>query len=712
MAVNSDMGAIGVRLRSLTKDGPSRFVPSPHGRLAGRLKSIALQVRSRHLFVVDTIGMAAAGVVALSIVEARLPDAATVGMYLWILGLIVAIAIIVNIQLGLYRHSWRFASVRDMARIVVCVAVGSAISFAIVFGVWYLSPSATNLPLSFWIIAIALTFAVLASTRFADPGGFEISTSGGGKANKRTRTLLYGAGWAGTLMARSGMRDAEAGMLPVGFLDDDAGLTGGRVLGLQVFGGLDKLEVAVRETGAKALLITMSNAPGETIRQIVEKALEIKLEVRTVPPVTDLLDGTLDASRLRAIRVEDLLRRPSSEGHASPVREVFEDRTVVITGAAGSIGSELARQVLILGPRKTILVDRAESALYLVQRELEDRMAQGRAVGARWATGEITVQLANVASRGMMQRLFEQERPDVVLHAAAYKHVPMLEDNPSEAVQVNIGGTMSVVDAAAASGVGRFVLVSTDKAVWPSSVMGASKRVAEMIVDDAARRFGRPYAVVRFGNVLGSNGSVVPIFQDQLQKGEPLTITDPEMTRYFMTIPEAAWLILDAAALANPGDLFALDMGEPVKILDLARDLARLSGRDPDSVPIKITGLRKGEKLHEELFYDAEHVEATEVPKVLRTRSELPPNDVRDEVARLIALADGEHDAEAAKTLHAYVRECVSREEEMWRRRAQAVDVTRQPDEGSKPSLVAVRVHGGTAPPVGAGAGQSTSHSP
>ena len=640
-------------------------------------------------------------------------------MYLWILGLIVAIAIIVNIQLGLYRHSWRFASVRDMARIIVCVAVGSAVSFALVFGVWSLSQSvanpskgAENLPLTFWIIATALTFAVLASTRFAIRAASELPTNRGGKANKRTRTLLYGAGWAGTLIARSGMRDAEAGMLPVGFLDDDASLTGGRVLGLEVFGGLDKLEIAVRETGAKALLITMSNAPGETVRQIVEKAMEIKLEVRTVPPVTDLLDGTLDASRLRAIRVEDLLRRPSSEGHASPVRDVFEGRTVVITGAAGSIGSELARQVLILGPRKTILVDRAESALYLVQRELEERMAQGRAVGARWATGEITVQLANVASRGVMRRLFEEERPDVVLHAAAYKHVPMLEDNPSEAVQVNIGGTRSVVDAAAASGVGRFVLVSTDKAVWPSSVMGASKRVAEMIVDDAARRFGRPYAVVRFGNVLGSNGSVVPIFQDQLQKGEPLTITDPEMTRYFMTIPEAAWLILDAAALANPGDLFALDMGEPVKILDLARDLARLSGRDPDSVPIKVTGLRKGEKLHEELFYDAEHVEATEVPKVLRTRSELPPSDVREEVTQLIALADGEHDAEVAQTLHAYVRESVSREEEMWRRRAQAIDVISEPDAGTKPGLVAVRVHGGTRPPVGAGAGQSTSQSP
>ncbi len=311
-----------------------------------------------------------------------------------------------------------------------------------------------------------------------------------------------------------------------------------------------------------------------------------------------------------------------------------------------------------------------------------------------------------------MQRLFERERPDVVLHAAAYKHVPMLEDNPSEAVQVNIGGTLSVIDAAAASGVGHFVLVSTDKAVWPSSVMGASKRVAEMLVTDAARRFERPYAAVRFGNVLGSNGSVVPIFQEQLQKGEPLTITDPEMTRYFMTIPEAAWLILDAAALANPGDLFALDMGEPVKIMDLARDLARLSGRDPDSIPIKVTGLRKGEKLHEELFYDQEHVETTEIPKVMRTPSELPPSDVREEVKRLIALADGAHDSEVAASLHAYVRESVAREEEMWRRRAEAIEIVDRPDAVAKPGLVAVRVHSQGRQAVGASAGQATNRTP
>ncbi len=246
----------------------------------------------------------------------------------------------------------------------------------------------------------------------------------------------------------------------------------------------------------------------------------------------------------------------------------------------------------------------------------------------------LRVHLANVASRPAMDRLISDEKPDVIFHAAAYKHVPMMEEHPSDAVHVNIGGTLALLDAAMAAGVERFVLVSTDKAVRPSSVMGASKRVAEMLVADAAQRTGRPYVSVRFGNVLGSNGSVVPIFQEQLEKGEPLTITHPEMSRYFMTIPEASWLIVDAAALGASGDLFVLDMGEPIRILDLARDLVRLTGRDPDTQPMDVVGLRPGEKLHEELFYEAERVEPTSVAKVLRAIAEPPSAFVQGRRAR------------------------------------------------------------------------------
>jgi FlaA1/EpsC-like NDP-sugar epimerase len=245
-----------------------------------------------------------------------------------------------------------------------------------------------------------------------------------------------------------------------------------------------------------------------------------------------------------------------------------------------------------------------------------------------------------------MARLISGERPDVIFHAAAYKHVPMMEEHPSDAVHVNIGGTQALLDAAEIAGVERFVLVSTDKAVRPSSVMGASKRVAEMLVADAARRTGRAYVSVRFGNVLGSSGSVVPIFQEQLEKGEPLTITHPEMSRYFMTIPEASWLIVDAAALGSSGDMFILDMGDPIRIMDLARDLVRLAGRDPDTQAIDIVGLRPGEKLHEELFYESERVEATAVAKVLRAIAEPPDADLRDSVRKLLVMATGAHEAD------------------------------------------------------------------
>jgi FlaA1/EpsC-like NDP-sugar epimerase len=366
--------------------------------------------------------------------------------------------------------------------------------------------------------------------------------------------------------------------------------------------------------------------------------------------MTDLLDGTVDAYRIRPVRVEDLLRRPMVTELVCGAEEIIRDRTVVITGGAGSIGSELARQVFALGPRKLVLVDRAESPLYMVQRELELRRERGH------TESEIEIHLANVASRAPMEHLIEAVKPSVIFHAAAYKHVPMMESHPSEAAYVNIRGTLVLLDAAAAAGVERFVFVSTDKAVNPCSVMGASKRIAEMLVADTARRTGRPFVSVRFGNVLGSTGSVIPIFQQQLEAGGPLTITHPDMTRFFMTIPEACRLILEAAALGTDGDVFVLDMGEPVRILDLARDLVRLAGRDPDSQPIVTIGLRPGERLHEALFYDSEHVEPTASAKVLRVIAPRPPEDVREHVARLLTLATGEREQELGAALLNYAR--------------------------------------------------------
>jgi FlaA1/EpsC-like NDP-sugar epimerase len=337
----------------------------------------------------------------------------------------------------------------------------------------------------------------------------------------------------------------------------------------------------------------------------------------------ELVSGRLGAAAIREVRVEDLLRRELVEIDEGGLRDLVGGRTVLVTGAGGSIGSELSRQVFDLDPSRLVLLDRAEGALYDIDRELA--LLGGRDSGTATRGGRhraaLITRLANVAGLESMRRVIEEDQPVLILHAAAYKHVPMMELHPADAVYTNVGGTVAALQAAIEGKVDHFVLVSTDKAVEPSSVMGATKRLAELAVQSAALTFDRQYVAVRFGNVLGSSGSVVPLFQRQLQEGVPLTVTHPDMTRYFMTIPEASRLILEAALIGEPGDLFVLDMGEPVRIVDLARDLARLAGRDPDSVPIEFIGLRPGEKVHESLFYAAEASEPTRHPKVLRTRS-------------------------------------------------------------------------------------------
>jgi len=613
---------------------------------------LAAELRGRSLLAIDLAGIVIAAYLALALRFDHFSGPFLVPAFPEVVGLLLAVRTIVNIELGLYSRRWRFASVPDLERIVASVALGSLLSVAIFYGASGIAGTAwaEGFPRSFWLAELLLSVAILGGVRFGIRAASDRARDpNDAAAADRRATLLYGAGHTGVLLARSAQRDLGSGVVPVGFLDDDLRLAGGTVAGLRVYGGLDSMAQAVAETGAQTLLITMPGAPGPAVRRVVEAALALHLDVRTVPSMTKLLDGSIDANRVRRVRVEDLLRRPMVTEHAAGVEEIIRDRTVLITGGGGSIGSELARQVFALGPRRLILVDRAESPLYLIQRDLETQRSHQQ------GSGELRVHLANVASRASMERMVAAEAPNVIFHAAAYKHVPMMEDHPSDATHVNIGGTMVMLDAAAAAGVERFVFVSTDKAVRPSSVMGASKRIAEMLVADAARRTGRPYVSVRFGNVLGSTGSVVPIFQDQLENGEPLTITHPDMTRFFMTIPEASWLILDAAALGRDGDLFVLDMGEPIRIMDLARDLVRLAGRDPDSQPIETVGLRPGEKLHEELFYDAEEVEPTSSAKVLRAIAPPASLDVREHARRLLAMASGADESALRLALLGYV---------------------------------------------------------
>jgi FlaA1/EpsC-like NDP-sugar epimerase len=651
-------------MNAVARGGPPPTLQERADRQPGQWP---FRLRGRYLLALDMVGVVVAAYLAVVLRFERLDAPALVAGFPLAVAVVVSTRTGVNSLCGLYTRRWRHASIPELETILAAMATATLAAAAIYYGVCAVAnPTwADAFPRSFWPVELLLSSVAIGGVRFGIRAVAD-ATPRGGRAGARAdrATLIYGAGETGTLLARSARRNPGSGVLPVGFLDDDPGIQGGIVAGLRVYGGLESMSIAVAATGATNLLIAMPSAAGSAVRRVVDAALAINLEVRTVPSLTDLLDGTVDAYRVRPVRVEDLLRRPMIADSLSGAEEIIRDRTVVITGGAGSIGSELARQVFALGPKRLVLVDRAESPLYMVQRELEMRRERGHTQAV------VEIHLANVASRAAMFHLIDSVRPSVIFHAAAYKHVPMMESHPSEAAYVNIRGTTVLLDAAAAAGVERFVFVSTDKAVNPCSVMGASKRIAEMLVADTARRTGRPYVSVRFGNVLGSNGSVIPIFQQQLEAGGPLTITHPDMTRYFMTIPEACRLILEAAALGRDGDVFVLDMGEPVRILDLARDLIRLAGRDPDSQAIQTIGLRPGERLHEALFYDTEHVEPTASAKVLRAIAPPPPTDVRAHVERILAFATGEREQELGAAMLDYAR------------RAEEVDTTTAPAPG------------------------------
>ena len=625
-----------------------RRVEHARRSLSAGLAGALLQLRGRHLFAIDIASVGASIMMAVQLVDDRVLQLGSLVAYLPAIVVPLVVRPFVNTRFGLYRRLWSHASVPELAQIVAAMIVGTALSIgAAILLTETVASAAVALPTGFWILEFVISLAGVGGIRFAIRAASEVGTRTviAGETVSLTPALLFGAGRAGTLAVRAARREPAAGVKPVGFLDEDRTKWGSTVAGLTVYGNLDHLGEAIRRTGARMLLIALPNPSGATVRRIMAEGMDAGLQVRTLPPVRGLFDGTWTSPRARDIRVEDLLSREQVTNHAPSVAETISGQVVMVTGAGGSIGSELARQVYAFGPRQLVLVDRAESPLYMIQRELELRAQDGR------GSGELSVHLGNVASRGLMSRLISRTRPAVIFHAAACKHVPMMEQHPSEGVQVNVGGTMAVLSAAVEAGVPRFVLVSTDKAVEPSSVMGATKRLAEWLVAEAASATGRPYVAVRFGNVLGSAGSVLPIFQGQLENGEPITITHPAMTRYFMTIQEAGWLILDAAAVGRPGDLFVLDMGEPVRIVDMARDLIRLAGRTESDVTIRFTGLRPGEKLHERLFYESEQVVETGVDKLLRVLNAAPPLDVSARARDLLERALGDTDDELRQAL-------------------------------------------------------------
>jgi FlaA1/EpsC-like NDP-sugar epimerase len=453
-------------------------------------------------------------------------------------------------------------------------------------------------------------------------------------------------------MLREMLRTPALGYTPTGLVDDDPKKQHMRLEGIRVLGTTDDLRHILRDNKPDEVLIALPSASGETRQRIVEIARDEGVPVKTLPGLHELIAGDVDlAGQIRPVQVEDVLGREPVEVDFEAVASYLHDETVLVTGAGGSIGSELCRQISRVGPRRLILVDHGEGPLFEIERELLDE---------RGFTAAVPV-LADVKSRQRMRQIFESYRPTVVFHAAAYKHVSMMEANPLESVRNNVLATKVVADVAAEFGAARFVLVSTDKALNPKAVYGQSKVLCEWIVEaygaraDIATRF----VAVRFGNVLGSSGSVITIFRRQIERGGPVTVTDKEMTRFFMTIAEAAQLVVQAGAHGGRGEIFVLDMGEPVNIVDLARRMIELSGKEPDrDIAIEFTGIRAGEKVHEELFGPEETIAATPHPKILRaSRPPIDPVWLDESLAELERLVEAGDTLEVVAKLGAITRE-------------------------------------------------------
>ena len=523
--------------------------------------------------------------------------------------IVVAIKLVVFVLFRFYDRWWRYVSIRDMWSAVRGVTAASLVASLTVY--FFAPVASVRLPRSVAIMDWLLLLGLIAGTRLLARSVIERPGKGGLVARGK-EVLVVGAGDAGQLVIRELQRNRQLGYTPIGLIDDDPRKKNLRIHGVRVLGTTEELAHVLRDNRPDEVLIALPSASGEVRQRIVNVTREGNVPVKTLPALYELISGESDlATQIRPVQVEDVLGREPVEVDLETTAAYVKGQTVLVTGAGGSIGSELCRQIARVGPQRLVLVDQGETALFEIERELVDERGFAACIPV----------LADCKSRTKMKQIFDRYRPAVVFHAAAYKHVPLMEANPLESVRNNALGTKVVAEVAVEFGAERFVLISTDKAVNAKTVMGQSKALCEWIVEaygareDIATRF----VAVRFGNVLGSSGSVIPIFRRQIAKGGPVTLTHPEMTRYFMTIPEAASLVVQAGSIGGRGDVFVLDMGEPVRILDLAMQMIRLSGKDPErDIEVEIVGTRPGEKLHEELWGDGETAVPTVHPKIMR----------------------------------------------------------------------------------------------
>ena len=530
----------------------------------------------------------------------------------------VPLKLFIFFQSGLYRRLWRYASATELERLLV--AIGLASLGCLVLGAVILPLTglvAYRIPVSILVMDALLTAGVVTLPRLLLRLSRPRGRPGRRQGEPERRVLIAGAGAAGVTILKELSGNPHLGLIPIGFVDDDVQKHHQKLGNLPVLGSLSDIPDVVAQYAVDEVVIAIPTASGRVIREVVRLTLDAGAKARTVPGISDILSGRVAVTALRQVEIQDLLRREPIVSDFKLIGSLATGEVVLVTGAGGSIGSELCRQLARLRPRQIVLLGHGENSIFDICNELRETFPGIEAVPV----------IADVRDRERLRTVLGQYRPFAVFHAAAHKHVPLMEANVTEAVLNNVLGTRNVAELSAEVGVEHMVLISTDKAVRPTNVMGATKRLAEQIVQHVAETTGRNFVAVRFGNVLGSRGSVIPTFLRQIQAGGQVTVTHPEMRRYFMTIPEAVQLVLHAGALGRGGEVFVLDMGEPVRILDLATDLIRLSGLEVGvDVEIRFTGIRPGEKLYEELFFASEKAIPTAHPKVLRAKNgSLPP---------------------------------------------------------------------------------------
>jgi FlaA1/EpsC-like NDP-sugar epimerase len=528
---------------------------------------------------------------------------------------------------GTYKTLWPSASIEEFTQLFRWYIFGA---FFFVIMQVLVSTSFSRAVLS---ILLLLGIAFITSTRAVWKLAY-VTRKVGKSADKRA--IIIGAGEAGALLARDLMRN-DCNIIPVGFVDDNPELKGMSVASLKILGNSEDLKKIIITENIEIVLIAMPSAPGDKIRRIIDLIDGMSVQIRILPSLITLADGRVTINNMRPIKLEDLLRRDPVKLNNPEVKTLIKDKTVLVTGAGGSIGSEICRQVIAAEPKEIVVLGHGEQSIYLL---LESFEYAGVSIPVR------TV-IADIADMDAIKAVFEKYKPQIIFHAAAHKHVPLMEENPKEALRVNSYGTLMLATLAGEYGAERMVMISTDKAVHPSSVMGATKRIAERLLSYVQKKYpGTSYMAVRFGNVLGSRGSVVPKFEQQIKRGGPVTVTHKDMKRYFMLIPEAVSLVLQAGTMGKGGELFVLDMGEPVNIAEMAETLIHLHGYEPyKDIQIKFTGIRPGEKLYEELFYDPAHVDSTTNKKIFLSRPVPEKESLLPKVSKMLDAPDKEDTA-------------------------------------------------------------------